>query len=137
MDQNLKKLRDAGLKITPQRVAIMEFLKNNKSHPSINSIYENLKATYPSISVSTVYNTVETLVKNNYLTELPLAKGRSFYDPDISEHDHAYCVKCGKVFDVESGQEPSGLPESLKECKVIEVRKTYHIICKDCDNKQN
>jgi Fur family peroxide stress response transcriptional regulator len=134
MDLNFKKLKDAGLKITPQRVAIMEFLDGNKSHPSISCIYENLKLTYPSISVSTVYNTVETLVKNNYLTELPIAKGKSFYDPDISGHDHAYCVKCGKVFDIESEKELSKTPESLKECKVIEVRKTYHIICENCSS---
>lgn len=134
MNQNLKILKDAGLKITPQRVAIMEFFEGNKSHPSINAVYENLKATYPSISVSTVYNTVETLVKNNFLTELPIAKGKSFYDPDMSEHDHAYCVKCGKVFDIEILQDHKGsdTPESLRDCEIIEIRKTYSIVCRDC-----
>jgi Fur family peroxide stress response transcriptional regulator len=134
MNQNLKILKDAGLKITPQRVAIMEFFEGNKSHPSINAVYENLKATYPSISVSTVYNTVETLVKNNFLTELPIAKGKSFYDPDMSEHDHAYCVKCGKVFDIKASPEQEGFdtPESLRDCEIIEIRKTYSIVCRDC-----
>jgi len=134
MNQNLKILKDAGLKITPQRIAIMEFFEGNKSHPSINAVYENLKAVYPSISVSTVYNTVETLVKNNFLTELPIAKGKSFYDPDMSEHDHAYCVKCGKVFDITASpeQEDSEPPDSLRDCEIIEIRKTYSIICKGC-----
>lgn len=134
MNRNLKILKDAGLKITPQRVAIMEFFEGNKSHPSINTVYENLKAVYPSISVSTVYNTVETLVKNNFLTELPIAKGKSFYDPDMSDHDHAYCVKCGKVFDIAASPELEGSdpPESLRDCKIIEIRKTYSIVCRDC-----
>jgi len=135
MNQNLKKLKDAGLKVTPQRVAIMEFFEGNRSHPSINSIYENLKPDYPSISVSTVYNTVETLVKNNYLMELPIAKGRSFYDPDISEHDHAYCIKCERVFDIESSQTGQTNPPELSGCKVLELRKTYYIVCEECSRE--
>ncbi|HNX22490.1 MAG TPA: Fur family transcriptional regulator [Spirochaetota bacterium] len=132
MDQNIQKLKDAGLKITPQRIAIMEFFEGNKSHPSINTIYENLKVNYPSISVSTIYNTVETLVKNNYLLELPIAKGKSFYDPDVSEHDHAYCVKCGRVYDIDPEKEKQAAPESLRGCEIVEVRKTYYIVCGDC-----
>ena len=135
MNEKITKLKELGFKLTPQRIAVVEFLEGNKSHPSVNDIYESVKQKYPTISLATVYNTVETLVKNNMLLELPLTKDKSNYDPDTSLHDHAYCINCGKIIDVKSDDikpEISADRFGLKDCKIVSVRKTYDIICEKC-----
>jgi Fur family transcriptional regulator, peroxide stress response regulator len=135
MNNKILKLKELGFKLTPQRLAVIDFLEGNKTHPSINNIYESLKLRYPTISLATVYNTIDTLVKNNMLLELPITKDKSNYDPDMSLHDHAYCLKCGKIFDIQSDKESeiTNLDHvELKEFKILSVRKIYNIVCNIC-----
>jgi Fur family transcriptional regulator, peroxide stress response regulator len=131
LNKSILKLKNMGLKITPQRIAILEFLEGNKSHPSAKDIYESLKNKFPSLSLATIYNTVESMVKTSSLQELTITKERSNYDPDISEHDHSYCLKCGKIEDVRYDENLSGKTIG-DDFTIMSVRKNYYGLCKKC-----
>lgn len=88
---------------TAQRTAIHEFIKDNKSHPSVKEIYQHVSERLSNISMTTVYNTMELLKKRNLIQELPAVihgEGRR-YDSNPAPHDHLICLSCGKVVDIE------------------------------------
>ena len=96
----MKKLRDIGLKLTPQRMAIVEYLKDNKEHPSADDIYRAVSEKFPTMSFATVYNTLETLRKHSRLIELIVDPDKKRFDPNTEPHHHLMCVKCRKIVDI-------------------------------------
>jgi Fur family transcriptional regulator, peroxide stress response regulator len=98
--ENLKKYRDSGIKLTPQRIAIMDFLEGNTDHPSAQDIYNALKIGFPSMSFATVYSTLEMLRDKGLLSELTIDPSRKRFDPNFRKHHHLICTSCSKVVDV-------------------------------------
>ncbi len=96
----MEKYRALGLKLTPQRLAILEFLDGNRDHPSAENIFKDVKKKYPMMSFATVYNTIEALKKKGDLLELTIDPGRRRYDPETRPHHHLICVECKKIVDV-------------------------------------
>jgi Fur family transcriptional regulator, peroxide stress response regulator len=90
-------------KRTPQRLAILDYLEGNTSHPSAEDIYRAVSQKYRSLSVATVYNTLNILAKSGVLRELTIDPVRKRYDPDTSRHHHLICVLCGKIVDIPGG----------------------------------
>jgi len=89
MEKNFKTLfAEKGLKMTIQRLAILEYLINTKTHPSAEMVYKYLQKKYPTITLSTVYNTLETLVKKGIIKKIPTFSGISRYDADTTPHIH-------------------------------------------------
>lgn len=86
-------------KNTYQRIVIKEYLKGNKKHPSAYDIYIAVKKKIPTVSFATIYNNLEKMVKNGELVEITDGEKKRF-DPDVSEHDHFICVKCGSIYDL-------------------------------------
>lgn len=139
IDPQVAKLREAGLRITPQRLAILSVLDGNTSHPSAIEIYSQVAKSCPSISLATVYNTLDALARQGMIRDLPITKDKMNYDPDTSEHDHAYCTKCGKIFDIFStcdGGSASPRAAALEGASLISVRRVYYIVCKECREKE-
>lgn len=94
-------LKEKGFKVTPQRLAIYDMLKNTKSHPSIDMIYNSLKDNFPTMSLATVYKTVDMLKKLNLVQELNVGEGSFRYDANVASHPHVICYKCHRVDDLE------------------------------------
>ena len=88
----MKKFINKGLKLTPQRAAIFEYLDGNKSHPSAEDIYLEIKKRYPMISFATVYKTLEALKSRGDILELSVDPERRRYDPDTGPHHHLICI---------------------------------------------
>lgn len=86
---------------TRQREAIMEFLRGNVSHPSAEDIYRVVHDRFPSLSLATVYNTLETLKDAGEVQELEIDSERRRYDPCVRPHHHVICVRCRKVVDID------------------------------------
>ncbi len=107
MEKDLKKLfAEKGLKMTIQRVAILEYLMKTKTHPSAEMIYEHIRKKYPTITLSTVYNTLETLVNKGIIKKIPTFSGISRYDADLEPHIHIVMgsdknVKIKDIYDQE------------------------------------
>ena len=87
-------------RLTPQRLAILEFLEGNRNHPSADDIYRKVKAGFPGMSRATVYNTLDLLCRQGELAELTVDPRRRRYDPDTSAHHHLVCRACGLIVDI-------------------------------------
>lgn len=93
-------LRRHGYKVTPQRLAIYEMIKNNLTHPNVESIYQQLQPQYPSMSLATVYKTMEIFAKIGVVTVLQCGEDAHRYDYNTTKHAHIRCVKCNRIADV-------------------------------------
>jgi Fur family transcriptional regulator, peroxide stress response regulator len=128
VDAMLDLLRAKGLKITPQRVEILSYLDGNKKHPSARAIYDDLQPRFSNLSFATVYNTLEALVAAGLVREI-VVKEKSYFDPDISNHDHAYCLRCGRVFDLALAKRDFKLPPGFVPHSVSCL---VYGVCADC-----
>ena len=98
-DQELFALfRKNGYKATTQRLAIYNFLISREDHPSADQIYQALKNDYPTISLGTVYKTLDLLEELGLVQKLGFTEDRVRYDPDMELHINIVCSKCGKIY---------------------------------------
>lgn len=107
----INKLKNLGLRATPQRMAILKFLDGNTCHPSVEEIYRELKPNYPSLSPATVYNTLETLSKAGEIQEINIDPERRRFDPNPIPHCHFLCQKCRRVYDIDIDLDEMTVPE--------------------------
>lgn len=91
--------RERGLRITPQRVAVFEALHRSASHPTAESIYRTVASDMPSISLRTVYQTLNDLTEMGEINRLGLGVDAARFDPNVDEHHHLMCVECGLLTD--------------------------------------
>lgn len=101
VEHALEKLKSTGVRMTPQRHAILTYLVESKSHPTADEIYRALEDQFPSMSVATVYNNLKVFVETGLVREMTYGDASSRYDADMHEHYHAICVSCGKIADFE------------------------------------
>ncbi|VBB05947.1 ferric-uptake regulator [Lucifera butyrica] len=94
-------LRDKGFKVTPQRLAIYHMLASTKSHPSAEMVFNELQPVYPTMSLATVYKTMEILEEIGLVQVLNAGEDSFRYDANTSCHPHIRCLCCGKVEDLE------------------------------------
>ncbi|HET7732434.1 MAG TPA: transcriptional repressor, partial [Paludibacter sp.] len=93
-------LRQFSIKPSVQRSAVMNFLLNNRIHPTIDEIYLALSPNMPTLSKTTVYNTLDLFVEKGAVRALAIDERNARYDVDISAHAHFICKSCGKVHDI-------------------------------------
>ncbi|HRI83872.1 MAG TPA: Fur family transcriptional regulator [Ignavibacteria bacterium] len=94
-----EQLKQKGLKVTPQRIAIYEAVVNLKNHPTAENIIDSIKKNHPSISVGTVYKILDSLVENRLLKKVKNEKDVMRYDAMIHKHHHLYCSDTDKIED--------------------------------------
>jgi Fur family peroxide stress response transcriptional regulator len=100
MDHRGDKYRDLGIKLTPQRIAILDYLEGNRSHPSAEDVYRAVMQTFPTMSFATVYNTLQTLKRCGMVAELTGDPEKKRFDPNPRPHHHLICTNCRKIVDV-------------------------------------
>jgi len=93
------KCRDAGLKVTPQRIAVYEALMGSKEHPSADMVYRKVKQALPSISLDTVNRALLTFVDINAAMIVEGSGEVRRFDGTTGGHQHFKCVKCGRIID--------------------------------------
>jgi len=95
------KLSEKGLRVTPQRIAILGAIIKLDNHPTAEKIIEYIKKNHPNISVGTVYKVLDSLVENNLLKKVKTESGIMRYDPSPSNHHHLYCAETDRIKDYE------------------------------------
>ena len=128
------RLRAAGLKATGPRVAILDAIGRNRNHPSAEEIYQELAGSHPTLSLSTVYGTLNAFVRVGLVRKLSEVDGRLRVEGIKKPHDHAFCRMCGAIFDIAPDPEnvptpPAELPGGLV---VLDMRVEYDVICAKC-----
>ncbi|WP_419959632.1 peroxide-responsive transcriptional repressor PerR [Psychrobacillus sp. BM2] len=95
----LDTLKSTGVRITPQRHAILEFIIQSMSHPTADDIYKALESKFPSMSVATVYNNLRVFREAGLVNELTYGDSSSRFDFVTNDHYHMICDTCGKIVD--------------------------------------
>jgi Fur family peroxide stress response transcriptional regulator len=130
----LADLKRAGLKLTPQRMAIVRELSDDCTHPTAQELFERLRPAFPTMSFATVYNTLDALAKLGLVGSLRLGSAVRF-DPNTTPHHHAVCDSCGAVVDLPAAALSPSQKKSIEEASGFEVRveeRTYRGLCGRC-----
>jgi len=135
LEKYVKLLKENSIKITPQRLEILRYLDENRTHPTVDEIYSALKEKNPSLSKTTVYNSVETLKEHGIIQSLMISGSESRYDFRNDMHCHFLCKKCSNIIDI--NVECPNIGKMLESGhKVEEVHGYFKGICKDCMKKE-
>lgn len=115
-----------------QRTAIMEYLMNHKTHPTVEEIYLALNPTIPTLSKTTVYNTLNLFSEKGAVQVLTIDDKNARYDADVSKHGHFYCRSCGKVHDVFNMKPEAYVIPYNEDFLVDTIEVFYYGTCKAC-----
>jgi Fur family peroxide stress response transcriptional regulator len=134
MTPSMERLRQAGLKATGPRMLILTALEHDRSHPTAEQLHETLRQRYPSLSLSTVYQTLDAFIRSGLCRRVAGAGDRRRVDGTLQDHDHAICQTCGTIFDIARRQfplptPPTRLPNGLT---VTGMRLECEVICAAC-----
>lgn len=134
MDEISSIFKEKKLKLTPQRLAVYNYLMNTTSHPSADVIYTDIHIQYPTMSLATVYKALKTLVDVGLVQEINVGEGNFRYDGNSSPHAHIQCLKCGKVEDFEQFNldNLNSLAQSQTDFKILSNKVYFYGYCKEC-----
>ncbi|MCF3943604.1 peroxide-responsive transcriptional repressor PerR [Oceanobacillus alkalisoli] len=127
-------LKESGVRITPQRHAVLEYLLSSMSHPTADEIYKALEGKFPNMSVATVYNNLRVLKEIGLVRELTYGDSSSRFDCTTSEHYHIICNSCGKIVDFHypSLDEVESLAEQVAGFDISYHRLELYGTCEEC-----
>jgi Fur family peroxide stress response transcriptional regulator len=131
-------IRGGVLRDTPQRRHVYDLLVNKRDHPTATEVFLRAKKGMPSISLATVYNSLETLVACGLVKQVHVDREPTRFCPNLEEHGHFVCDQCAKVFDIDLAAERSqqwSLPVGFT---ITHHEISLRGICADCaENSQN
>ncbi len=126
--------RRRGLKVTPQRELIFELLWDAGHHPSADSVYAEARHRMPTMSLRTVYQTLNDLAAMGELHQLDLGTGSARFDPNTDVHHHLVCTRCGKVRDLYADYSSISVPADAGEgFEVGTAEVVFRGLCDDCN----
>lgn len=128
----LAQLKRDGLKLTPQRIAIVRELADDLSHPTAQDLFERLRVGFPTMSFATVYNTLDALARCGLSSSLHLG-GPVRFDPNVAPHHHAVCDKCGAITDLHAPPKERSRARVLEDgFQVRAEERIYRGLCGRC-----
>ena len=108
-DRLNERLATSGFRFTPQRQHVYAVLLQKRDHPTAEEVFIRSKRAMPGISMATVYNCLEALVRSGLARQVTVERGAARFCPNMQEHCHFYCDNCASVFDIALPPE-HGLP---------------------------
>lgn len=133
-------LRESGHKLTPQRSAVLELFNGSVGHWTAQQIYLELEGCQPSLSLATVYNTLEIFEELGLLRRFALPDGQTTFDRNTTQHHHAICVECDEILDVSIPDDTLSALLDADPALEFEVRNAsvwYRGVCRTCSNCQS
>jgi Fur family peroxide stress response transcriptional regulator len=135
LEQMLAKLKAHNFRITPQRLAVLKILAASVDHPSVERIYEQVKAAFPTTSLATIYKTITLLKEVNEVLEIRFSEISNRYDGNKPyTHPHIICIKCKKILDPDL----MGIAKLTEEAalqtgyQIVDHRLDFFGICPQC-----
>lgn len=135
LDLFTQRLRDAGIKLTSQRMAIFRAIAASEQHPDAETLYGELKESCPSLSIDTVYRSLWLLAELGLVSTVGQRHEAVRFDVNLSRHHHFVCIRCGSIQDFYSPQlDRLDVAEEVQDfgafiSSQVEVRG----ICKKCE----
>ncbi|MGD9808774.1 MAG: Fur family transcriptional regulator [Deferribacterales bacterium] len=130
-----KILREKELKVTPQRIFILEEIKK-MGHASVEDLHEKVKNFYSSVSLATIYKNIHLLVEEDILTEVPIHGRKPVYEINTGDHVHVTCPMCGNVEDLMNVDTKPFMDEAQRQTgrKYERVAVMLQSPCHKCNN---
>lgn len=131
-------LREKGFKVTPQRLAIYQVLSNTKAHPSAEMIFNELQPHYPTMSLATVYKTIEILKEIGMVQVLNVGEDSFRYDATVVNHPHVRCMECGRVDDMYDIDATGFVSQVTEKTDYVLTGQQFYFygLCPVCQQKQ-
>ena len=125
---------ESGDKLTRQREAVLQVIREREDHPTANDIFEAARQRLPGISYATVYNSLRFLKEAGLVHEIKFGDSASRYDRETDRHDHALCSQCGKLVDFDLPQAAALMNAAARRSKfkAESVHLTLKGVCPDC-----
>ena len=123
--ENGERIRGAGLKLTPQRLAVLDYLQRATGHPTAEQIGAEVNRRLPRAARATVYNALRALRDAGLVSEVRLDGATARYDTNLAPHHHFICRRCGRIEDVsadQAGPPPSfalGEGYAVEACEIV------------------
>ncbi len=127
-------LKDNNIRPSVQRVKIFDFLYRTSAHPTVEDIYSQLAPTMPTLSKTTVYNTLNLFIEKGIVLQISIDEGESRYDAKIDNHGHFKCEQCGRVFDF-AADFSSLIGDELAGCAINQKHLYFKGVCQVCRQK--
>ena len=119
-------------RMTPQRHAVLDILSGNRTHPTADDIVAEVRNRLGCVAPATIYNTLGSLEELGFVRRIDGLEQRAHFDPDTSDHQHAVCLKCKKIWDLEPTHAPGDLPGGFVVLDII-----VQGICERCAQRTN
>lgn len=132
IDPAYKKLLDCGIRPSIQRIEILRYLMDHHTHPTIDELFTNLKKRIPTVSRTTIYNTLRMFSEKGAALMVTIDEHRVCYDETTTPHAHFFCKKCGTVYDFHKIQPPTTISDEMDGFTVDGVQLYYRGICPKC-----
>ena len=138
LERMLDRLKEQGLRITPQRLEILRILSESVGHPSVEDIHAKVRAKFPTTSLATTYKTVALRKDLDEVLELGFADGSNRYDGNKPyPHPHVICTVCRKIMDPDLSMLRDMTEEVVRETgfRITTHRLDFFGLCPDCQKK--
>jgi Fur family peroxide stress response transcriptional regulator len=138
LQQMITKLKAHNFRITPQRLAVLKILATSKDHPSVERVYEQVKKTFPTTSLATIYKTITLLKEVSEILEIQFSESSRFDGNKPYPHPHVICLKCKKILDPDL----MGLGQLTQEAeqrtgfRIMDHRLDFFGICPECQKRK-
>ena len=135
-EQINQKLKDAGLKVTPQRHAILEAVYTLGNHPTADMVFDHIRKKHPGIATGTVYNVLDVMVENKLIQRVKTDKDAMRYDGIMTRHHHIFCAETERIedyFDEELDQvlqdyfRKKDLPNFKIEDIILQIKGNFNV----------
>jgi Fur family peroxide stress response transcriptional regulator len=133
----IEALRRKGYKATPQRIAICRFVLHSRDHPTAQGIYSEAKKVHLTVSLATVYKTLQILKELGLVQELNFPQGQTRFDCYMKPHINLVCLRCGNIMDLDglTAQEIVGRVASAAKFTVTGQRLDLYGVCEKCKTR--
>ena len=129
-----KMLEEKGISPSLQRVIILKYLQDNQNHPTVETLYQELIDVIPTLSKTTIYNTLKLFGEKGIVYQLAIPGNEAHYDCAECYHAHLLCEKCGEIYDLDLEGEDQQ-KEEIDGHKVTGIEIIYRGICRKCRDK--
>lgn len=128
------RLIEKGISPSFHRIKIYQYLLDNRVHPTVEHIFNDMQEEIPTLSKTTIYNTLRTLVQNGLVMPVTIEDNEVRYDADVSFHGHFKCTICNMIYDVEIDESLNSSFQSMDGHVISDTQIYMKGTCKHCRN---
>ncbi len=131
LEQLSNELKQSNIRLTHQRLKVLEYLSNSTKHPTVDEIYKDLKQEVPSLSKTTIYNTLNYLAELKLIKVLAIDDNEAHFDAVTKMHGHFKCDVCSKIYDFDINVDSCNI-ENLSNFKIDDKVVYFKGTCPGC-----